>query len=94
MLARLLPLDRSQRDQSAAMQSFLDFSELVARFPNSQYSKAKIVFLMVISISEFTKKLEPQVLRLVILELSLINGYLTVKSVLGVVLSLFSLILI
>jgi len=39
MLARLLPLDRSQRDQSAAVQSYLDFSELVARFPNSQYSK-------------------------------------------------------
>lgn len=39
MLARLLSLDRSQRDQNAAMQSYMDFSELVALFPNSQYSK-------------------------------------------------------
>ncbi len=47
-LTRLLPLDRSQRDQSAAMKSFLVFSELVKRFPNSKYSedgKQRMVYL-------------------------------------------------
>ncbi|MDM8567928.1 outer membrane protein assembly factor BamD [Thiotrichales bacterium HSG1] len=38
-LDRFLPIDRSQREQMAAVQSFQDFSELVARFPDSEYSK-------------------------------------------------------
>lgn len=38
-LDRFLPVDRSQREQMAAVQSFQDFSELIARFPNSKYSK-------------------------------------------------------
>ncbi len=37
-LERYLPLDLAQRDQAAAKQSFEDFSELVQRFPNSQYT--------------------------------------------------------
>ncbi len=38
-LDRFLPLDRSQRDQSATLQSFQDFAELLERFPNSRYSQ-------------------------------------------------------
>lgn len=38
-LDRFLPVDRSQREQTAAVQSFQDFSELIARFPESKYSK-------------------------------------------------------
>jgi outer membrane protein assembly factor BamD len=38
-LDRILPIDRSQRDQSAALHSFQYFAELVTRFPNSKYSK-------------------------------------------------------
>lgn len=38
-LDRFLPVDRSQREQTAAVQSFQDFSELIARFPDSEYSK-------------------------------------------------------
>jgi len=48
MLARLLKLDRSQREQGAAMQSFQDFSELVTRFPDSKYSadaRQRMVYL-------------------------------------------------
>ena len=36
---RLLPLDRSQRDQNTAVKSFYDFAELIERFPNSKYSQ-------------------------------------------------------
>ncbi len=39
LLDRFLPLDRSQRDQGTAMQSFQNFSTLVRRFPKSKYSK-------------------------------------------------------
>lgn len=39
LLDRFLPLDRSQRDQTALRQSFRDFSELVTRFPESPYSQ-------------------------------------------------------
>jgi outer membrane protein assembly factor BamD len=38
-LSRYLPLDRSQRDQSAATRSFQDFAELIERFPQSRYSQ-------------------------------------------------------
>lgn len=38
-LDRLLPIDRSQREQRATRQSFQDFSELVTRFPHSKYSQ-------------------------------------------------------
>jgi outer membrane protein assembly factor BamD len=38
LLDRFLPLDRSQRDQGTATQSFLNFSKLVTRFPKSKYS--------------------------------------------------------
>ncbi len=34
---RFLPTDESQRDPGAALRAFQDFSELVKRFPNSQY---------------------------------------------------------
>lgn len=36
---RFLPLDKSQRDQSSALRSFRDFSELIKRFPNSKYNE-------------------------------------------------------
>ena len=39
LLDRFLPLDRSQRDQGTAVQSFRNFSKLVTRFPKSKYSK-------------------------------------------------------
>jgi outer membrane protein assembly factor BamD len=48
MLARLLKLDRSQREQSTTMQSFQYFSELVTRFPDSKYSadaRQRMVYL-------------------------------------------------
>jgi outer membrane protein assembly factor BamD len=48
ILARILPLDRSQRDQGAALQSFYDFADLVKQFPQSKYSedaKQRMVYL-------------------------------------------------
>ncbi|MDM8559368.1 outer membrane protein assembly factor BamD [Candidatus Parabeggiatoa sp. HSG14] len=39
VLDRLLPLDRSQREQSMALDSFYAFAELIERFPKSKYSK-------------------------------------------------------
>ncbi len=48
ILARFLPLDRSQRDQGAARQSFYDFAQLVKQFPQSKYSedaKQRMVYL-------------------------------------------------
>ncbi len=38
ILSGLLPTDDSQRDPGAARQAFEDFSELVQRFPESEYS--------------------------------------------------------
>ena len=37
-LAKLFPLDPSTRDPGAARDSFNDFSQLIRRYPNSQYS--------------------------------------------------------
>lgn len=45
---RYLPLDISQRDISASMQSFQDFSELVNKFPESRYAgdaRKRMVYL-------------------------------------------------
>ncbi len=45
---RFVPVDSSQRDSSAAMDSFNDFSELIRRFPKSKYSidaRKRLVFL-------------------------------------------------
>lgn len=45
---RFVPVDSSQRDSSAAMDSFNDFSELIRRFPQSKYSidaRKRLVFL-------------------------------------------------
>jgi len=45
---RFLPLDTSQRDTSSALQSFRDFSELVRKYPDSQYvpdAKKRMVYL-------------------------------------------------
>ena len=45
---RFLPLDLSQRDTSASMQSFQDFSELVNKFPDSRYAddtRKRMVYL-------------------------------------------------
>lgn len=39
VLDRILPIDRSQRDQNAARQAFQDFKELMRRFPKSRYSQ-------------------------------------------------------
>ncbi|OQW95496.1 MAG: outer membrane protein assembly factor BamD [Beggiatoa sp. IS2] len=36
---RFLPLDKSQRDQTAAMNAFNGFSDLITRFPDSKYSE-------------------------------------------------------
>ena len=36
---RFLPLDESQRDPGSSLQSFQDFSELVKRYPDSQYAE-------------------------------------------------------
>ena len=38
-MTRFLPTDISQRDSSAATDSFKDFGELIRRFPQSQYAK-------------------------------------------------------
>jgi len=38
-LDRFLPVDRSQRDQKTTLQSFMDFSQLVERYPKSKYSE-------------------------------------------------------
>lgn len=38
-LTRFIPTDTSQRDPGAAMDSFQDFSELVRRFPESEYAE-------------------------------------------------------
>jgi outer membrane protein assembly factor BamD len=38
LLDRYLPLDRSQRDQGTAVESFQNFSKLLRRFPKSKYS--------------------------------------------------------
>ncbi len=35
---RFIPVDSSQRDPAAAVESFKDFSELIEKFPNSGYS--------------------------------------------------------
>ncbi|MCP5159017.1 MAG: outer membrane protein assembly factor BamD [Gammaproteobacteria bacterium] len=45
---RLAPVDRSKTDTNTARQSFNDFSELVRKFPSSQYaedSRQRILFL-------------------------------------------------
>jgi outer membrane protein assembly factor BamD len=45
---RFVPVDSSQRDSSASMDSFKDFSELIRRFPKSKYSadaRKRLVFL-------------------------------------------------
>lgn len=45
---RFVPVDSSQRDSSAAMDSFNDFSELIRRYPQSKYSadaRKRLVFL-------------------------------------------------
>jgi outer membrane protein assembly factor BamD len=48
MFDRFLPIDSSQRDSSAALDSFNDFSELIRRYPNSKYSadaRKRLVYL-------------------------------------------------
>ncbi len=40
LLSRLFPVDRTERDQGYAVQSFDDFSQLLQRYPNSRYSQA------------------------------------------------------
>lgn len=45
---RFVPVDSSQRDSSAAMDSFNDFSELIRLFPKSKYSvdaRKRLIFL-------------------------------------------------
>ncbi len=45
---RFLPIDSSQRDASAALDSFNDFSELIRRYPQSKYSadaRKRLIFL-------------------------------------------------
>ena len=37
LVQRLIPRDQAQRDPGSALRSFQDFSELVKRFPDSQY---------------------------------------------------------
>ncbi len=39
LLSRLFPVDRTERDQGYAVQSFDDFSQLLQRYPNSRYAK-------------------------------------------------------
>nr|VFJ55909.1 MAG: Beta-barrel assembly machine subunit BamD [Candidatus Kentron sp. DK]VFJ60141.1 MAG: Beta-barrel assembly machine subunit BamD [Candidatus Kentron sp. DK] len=39
LLDKYLPIDPSQRDPGAAMQSFQDFGELIRRFPDSRYAE-------------------------------------------------------
>ena len=38
LFERFLPTDREKRDPGAARESFSDFAQLLARFPNSQYA--------------------------------------------------------
>lgn len=48
ILDRYLPIDHSQRDQDAALDAFYAFSDLITRFPNSQYSadaRQRMVYL-------------------------------------------------
>ncbi len=48
LIDRIAQVDTSQRDPGAAMQSFQDFSELVKRYPESQYapdSRKRMVYL-------------------------------------------------
>ncbi len=45
---RFVPVDSSQRDSSAALDSFNDFSELIRRYPRSKYSadaRKRLVYL-------------------------------------------------
>ncbi len=45
---RFVPVDSSQRDSSASMDSFNDFSELIRRYPQSKYSidaRKRLVYL-------------------------------------------------
>lgn len=47
-LTRFIPTDTSQRDPGAALDSFKDFSELVRRFPESEYAEdaqKRMIFL-------------------------------------------------
>jgi len=39
MAERFLPIDLTQRDMSASLQSFRDFEELLKRFPDSRYAE-------------------------------------------------------
>src|SRR5512139_1394902 len=48
MLERFLPTDMTQRDPGPARQSFADFSQLLSRYPNSEYAadaRARMVAL-------------------------------------------------
>ncbi len=48
MFGRFLPTDPSKRDPGKAIESFADFSQLVARFPNSPYAadaQARMIYL-------------------------------------------------
>lgn len=48
LFERFLPTDLSQRDPGLARQSFNDFAQLLARFPNSDYSadaRARMIYL-------------------------------------------------
>src|SRR6056297_2385493 len=48
ILARFLPLDKTQRDVSYAREAFAEFSQLVSRYPDSPYAadaKARMVHL-------------------------------------------------
>ncbi len=48
ILDRYLPIDHSQRDQGAALDAFYAFSDLITRFPDSQYTadaKQRMVYL-------------------------------------------------
>lgn len=39
IVERFLPIDESQRDPASSLQAFEDFSELVKRYPDSQYAE-------------------------------------------------------
>jgi outer membrane protein assembly factor BamD len=48
LLERFLPTDRTQRDPGPARQSFADFTQLLSRYPNSEYAadaRARMVHL-------------------------------------------------
>ena len=48
LLERFLPTDQTQRDPGPARQSFADFSQLLSRFPGSEYAadaRARMVYL-------------------------------------------------